>query len=223
MRQSIIPKLALILAFTSGLAPAGEYAVLKTGFLLRAERHVVEGSQVRLFTQGGGEIVLDASQIQSFEVEDADKNVPPLPPAPKTAPTTHDLITAAARKHGLPPELVHSVVASESAYRPDAVSSAGAIGLMQLMPSTAKAYGADPTDPQQNVNAGTAYLRDLLLKYAKDDSQVRRALAAYNAGPGAVAKYNGVPPYRETQTYVERVLRKFKQASSFKTGTSPQR
>jgi len=80
---------------------------------------------------------------------------------------------------------------------------------MQLMPATAKAYGADPHDPSQNVEAGAAYLRELLIKY---DGDARRALAAYNAGPGAVDKYNGVPPYAETQTYIERVLRGYKKA-----------
>jgi soluble lytic murein transglycosylase-like protein len=96
------------------------------------------------------------------------------------------------------------VVAAESAYRPDAVSPKGAIGLMQLMPGTAAQYGADPMDPAQNVEAGTAYLRDLLLKYNGD---VAAALAAYNAGPGAVDRYHGVPPYAETRSYVGKVIR----------------
>jgi len=81
---------------------------------------------------------------------------------------------------------------------------------MQLMPATAQAYGADAHDPAQNVEAGAAYLRDLLVKYNGDP---RLALAAYNAGPGAVERYNGVPPYAETQTYIERVLRKYKQGT----------
>src|SRR6185436_12336562 len=91
----------------------------------------------------------------------------------------------------------------------DALSPKGAIGLMQLMPATARSYNADPHDPSQNVEAGTAYLRELLLKYNGD---TRLALAAYNAGPGAVSKYNGVPPYAETQTYIERVLQKYKKS-----------
>ncbi|MGH9658710.1 MAG: lytic transglycosylase domain-containing protein, partial [Bryobacteraceae bacterium] len=80
---------------------------------------------------------------------------------------------------------------------------------MQLMPATAKHYGVDPRDPAQNIEAGAAHLRELLLKY---DGDAQRALAAYNAGPGAVHKYNGVPPYAETQTYVNRVLNKYKKA-----------
>jgi soluble lytic murein transglycosylase-like protein len=80
---------------------------------------------------------------------------------------------------------------------------------MQLMPETAKAHSADPWDPKQNVEAGVAYLRELLVKYQDDPHQVTKALAAYNAGPGAVDKYNGVPPYRETIDYVMRVVRDY--------------
>ncbi|MBL8175470.1 MAG: lytic transglycosylase domain-containing protein, partial [Bryobacterales bacterium] len=92
------------------------------------------------------------------------------------------------------------------AYRPDAISHKGAIGIMQLMPATAASLNADPHDPEQNVEAGTRLLRELLLQYQDYPDQVRRALAAYNAGPGAVQKYNGVPPYRETQSYVNKIL-----------------
>ena len=86
------------------------------------------------------------------------------------------------------------------------------MGLMQLMPGTARELGADPLIPEQNVEAGTKYLHDLLEKYCDKDDQVARAVAAYNAGPGAVDKYNGVPPYLETQGYVRRVLRDYLKA-----------
>src|SRR6202035_663862 len=102
-------------------------------------------------------------------------------------------------------------VKAESGYNTAALSPKGAIGLMQLMPGTAQVFNADPHDPAQNVEAGAAYLRELLIKY---DGDARRALAAYNAGPGAVDKYNGVPPYAETQTYIERVLRNYKRSST---------
>ncbi len=95
------------------------------------------------------------------------------------------------------------------------MSPKGAIGLMQLMPATAQTYGANPYDPSQNVEAGAAYLRELLIKYNGD---ARLALAAYNAGPGAVSKYNGVPPYAETQTYIERVLQKYKKSGGSEAG-----
>jgi soluble lytic murein transglycosylase-like protein len=136
----------------------------------------------------------------------------PVVAAPK-AP--RELVEAAARKNGLPPNFVHSVVSAESGYKTDAVSPKGAIGLMQLMPATARSYNADPNDPSQNVEAGAAYLRELLIKYNGD---ARLALAAYNAGPGAVSKYNGVPPYAETQTYIERVLQKYKKSAGPEAG-----
>jgi soluble lytic murein transglycosylase-like protein len=118
-------------------------------------------------------------------------------------------VTRAAIHAGLPPEIVHSVAKVESGYQLNAVSPKGAIGLMQLMPGTAAALNADPNDPEQNVEAGARYLRELLIKYENDPHQVTKALAAYNAGPGAVDKYNGVPPYRETIDYVNRVLKEY--------------
>ena len=93
-----------------------------------------------------------------------------------------------------------------SAYQVSAVSPKGAIGVMQLMPETARKFDADPTNPVQNIDAGTRLLRELLLRYEGTDNGVRRALAAYNAGETAVERYGGVPPYRETQGYVERVI-----------------
>jgi soluble lytic murein transglycosylase-like protein len=115
-------------------------------------------------------------------------------------------VDRAAEKYGLPPALLSSVVKAESGFRAEAVSVKGAVGLMQLMPGTAAELNADPSDPEQNVEAGARYLRDLLVKYGYSS---HRALAAYNAGPGAVDKYNGVPPYRETQQYVDRVVGEF--------------
>jgi soluble lytic murein transglycosylase-like protein len=124
-----------------------------------------------------------------------------------------ELADAAADRYGLPRELVRSVIAAESGFQPQAVSPKGAIGLMQLMPGTAQALGADPRDPAQNVDAGTRYLRDLLEKY---NYGLRHALAAYNAGPGAVDKFNGVPPYRETINYIGRIEKKLRAAEVIK-------
>jgi len=114
------------------------------------------------------------------------------------------LVATASRTTKLPPGLIRAVLMSESAGNPSAVSNVGAEGLMQLMPGTAAGCGiANPFDPQQNVACGSSYLRGLLGRYHGD---VTKAVAAYNAGPGAVDKYGGIPPYAETQAYVARVI-----------------
>jgi len=199
--------LLLILVSTAMSALAGEYAVLANGARLYAERHQLDGGKVTLFTQAGS-TEMDASLVVRFEHEDYQP--PAAAPTPAAQPdsgqpvSTTELIDNAARKYGLPPAFVRAVVAAESGYHADAISPKGAIGLMQLMPGTARQLGADPKIPAQNVDAGTRYLRDLLLKY---DNQAYHALAAYNAGSAAVDKYHGVPPYRETQNYILSVLR----------------
>jgi soluble lytic murein transglycosylase-like protein len=116
------------------------------------------------------------------------------------------MIQAAARKHKVRPALVRSIVAAESAFNANAVSPRGAIGLMQLMPATAELYGADPLVPEQNIDAGTQYLGALIQKYGRQRNGLKKAIAAYNAGPGTVDRYRGIPPYRETRGYVTRVL-----------------
>ncbi len=206
--------LGLLLTFTCA-ALAGEYAVLASGARLHADRHEANGSKVVLYSNAGT-IELDASAVQRFEAEDyvapppASAQVPAK--AQPTAPDLKHIVDAAAKKHGLEPALVRSVVAAESAYRVDAVSPKGAVGLMQLMPSTAKQFGVDARDPAQNVDAGAQYLADLLRKY---DGGLYHALAAYNAGPGAVQKYNGnVPPYAETVSYINRVVKNWKANSA---------
>jgi hypothetical protein len=198
---------------------AGEYAVLSTGFRIHADRHETDGSVVRLYVNGGM-MQLPAARIAGFEAEEQIPQTPTPAPLAATSPTPEELVTAAAERNGLPPALVHSVVAAESGYRTNAVSRKGAVGLMQLMPATAREYGADPADPRQNVEAGTQYLRDLLLRY---DGRVSRALAAYNAGPGVIDRYRGVPPYRETRAYVARVIRKYDQKSAASKRTKPMR
>jgi len=114
-----------------------------------------------------------------------------------------DLLAGSAARYGFDPGLIQSVVAAESAFDHRAVSRAGARGLMQLMPDTARAYGLkDVQDPASNLEAGVAFLRELVGRFGGD---VTLALAAYNAGPEAVARYGGVPPYQETRQYLERI------------------
>jgi soluble lytic murein transglycosylase-like protein len=113
------------------------------------------------------------------------------------------LIDEHSTAHGVDRNLVKAVIQAESAYNPSATSVKGAMGLMQLMPATAQEYGVrDPYDPAENIRGGVAYLKSLLTKYSQN---VELALAAYNAGPGAVAKYGTVPPYRETKDYVKKI------------------
>jgi hypothetical protein len=121
------------------------------------------------------------------------------------------LIASAAAKHNVPAAFVQSIVAAESNFDCSAVSARGAIGLMQLMPETAQQFGADPTIPAQNIDAGTRYLRWLMTRYQNHRGSMQRVIAAYNAGPGMVDRYKGIPPFRETRSYVSRVLGFFNQ------------
>ena len=140
-----------------------------------------------LFPDGGGPHSLPASQLDH-------------------------LVSVASSAHNLPPALIRAVITVESGGDPSAISGAGAMGLMQLMPGTASTYGvADAFEPSENVDGGCAYLHDLLGRYRGD---LTLALAAYNAGPGAVDKYKGVPPYAETQAYVRNVTELYREASA---------
>jgi soluble lytic murein transglycosylase-like protein len=207
-----VPRLALLLTLLAVPAPAAEVLLLANGFTIRAESVETLGTALRLQT-ASGTLEIPLTQVVEREVI-PEAPLPPPPPAPVAAPApppapAQDPLEAAARKAGLPPEFLKSVARIESAFRQDAISPKGAIGVMQLMPATARELGVNPHDKEQNLEGGARLLRDLLLKYQNEPDQVRRALAAYNAGPGAVARYNGTPPYAETQNYVNKVLAEY--------------
>jgi hypothetical protein len=191
---------------------AAEVVTLTNGFNLLCDHREETGGRVRLYTsQGSGNFVeVDAAEIASVDT------VPDPPAAAPSRGTTepkltdadvHQLISKAGASHNLDVDLLASVVRAESGGNIHAVSRAGAQGLMQLMPGTAAQLGvADSFRADQNINGGTAYLDALLVRYHEN---LALALAAYNAGPAAVDKYRGVPPYRETRIYVARVIREF--------------
>jgi len=214
-----------ILALMTAAAPAfgGEYVLFSSGLKLRADRHEQSGSLIRLFYQGGV-TELPANLVSGFEAEEtvAPPAVPTVSasaigtePTPPAATDPKALVREAARRAGLPPEFVESVAQVESGFRPGAVSPKGALGVMQLMPETARTLGADPHDTAQNIDAGARLLRDLLIKY---DGDVVKALAAYNAGEGAVDKYRGLPPYNETRWYVKKVIDAYQKAGQAAAG-----
>ena len=126
-------------------------------------------------------------------------------------PELAGLIDDAAAQSGLPPALIDAVIRTESGYRPRAVSRAGAIGLMQLMPATARSLGVNnPYDPRQNILGGARYLRKMYDRFR----DLKLAIAAYNAGPGNVAKYGGIPPFKETRRYVQVVLGRYQNSQA---------
>lgn len=127
----------------------------------------------------------------------------PRPAGQSAAQPAVDAASAAANAVELSPELIEAVAWRESRMRPRVVSSAGAVGEMQLMPGTARALGVDPYDTAQNFHGGATYLRQMMRRY---DGDLVRALAAYNAGPGAVDRHHGVPPYKETRSYVSAIM-----------------
>jgi hypothetical protein len=187
-----------------GSAAHADIALLSTGTTLKVTAQRREGSMVILSLKGGGEVGVAATELRGVVPDEVLDEV--IPGAGGTDLAA--MAVAAARRHSLDPDLVQAVVAVESGFRPDAVSPKGAQGLMQLMPATARSLGVmDSFDPASNLDGGTRYLRALIQRY---DGDLKRALAAYNAGEGAVARHGGVPPYPETMAYVRKVLQRAK-------------
>jgi soluble lytic murein transglycosylase-like protein len=207
---------ALILGLALTLPCFSEETIyLTTGFSFQAQSHVVQGSSIVIYTASG---TLEFPQSQVARIE-ADETTA-ASAAPSTHPKLSDLLRAAATSEGLEPELVESVARVESGLRPDAVSPKGAIGLMQLLPATMAELGAVAPDAGSNALAGSQYLRELLIRYHGD---YVLALAAYNAGCGAVAKYHGVPPYAETVQYILKVLREYQREKGTERAQNQQR
>ncbi len=193
----------LALELLGGVASA-ELVFFASGRTLTVQSHRFDGDVVVLRLRGGGEIVCAASSVDRIAPDDVVHPEPtaggaaePLGPVPYGA-----IIDEAANRVGVDPRLVRAVIQVESAYQPSARSRKGAMGLMQLMPETARRFAvADPYDPGANVDAGVRHLKTLL-----DRFELSLALAAYNAGEGAVERFRGIPPYAETQSYVRQVL-----------------
>lgn len=203
------------------VALSADTVVLKTGFTIEAVTAVRDGDRVRVQLKSGS-LDLDAAEVAEIRVPPPPASAVAAPPK-ETSPAyttlarldpqqqaVEKLLIDAAQRHGLPPAFVVSVARAESGLRHNVISPKGAIGIMQLMPATARYLGADPYDPVQNVDAGVRLLRMLLLKYDRDGAL---ALAAYNAGSGSVARYQGIPPYAETRQYVRKILKLYEEST----------
>jgi len=195
-------------------AHAGERVTLTNGFEMRCNHHAQVGSQVRLYLSPGEGSYIELRPGDIAGVEHV-ADPPPEKPASagvaqdaKLSPADlHEMLAAAGQQHNVDVDLLASVVKAESNGNARAVSHAGARGLMQLMPKTASDHGVDDSfRPDENVRGGAEYLDELLARY---HDNLALALAAYNAGPAAVDKYHGIPPYHETRVYVARVIHEF--------------
>jgi soluble lytic murein transglycosylase-like protein len=194
----------------ASLLVAKESICLTTGFCLEADSHTQQDGVVRLQTRGGGTMEFPADQVSEISV----LNEAPASPEPAhnvvdasgAAGAPEDFLVRAAIEEGLEPDFVRSVAQVESGLHQDAISPKGALGVMQLMPTTAAGLGVNPKLADENALGGAKFLRQLLLRYGGNSAL---ALAAYNAGPGAVDKFGGVPPYLETRQYVIKVLHEY--------------
>ena len=199
-------------AFVASAVPArAEIVYFNTGRTMSVKSHRVEGESVVLLLRTGGEIVMDATNIARVAPDEVPYPEPvveqPVVAAVAQVEPAADvpygaIIDKVSAQQDVSAKLVRAVIQVESAYHERARSPKGAMGLMQLMPATARQYGVtDPYDPQSNIEAGIKHLKSLMLRLP-----VAHALAAYNAGEAAVQRFNGIPPYAETRSYVSRIL-----------------
>ena len=216
MRYSIrIAAAAFILAAGTATPASADIVYLTSGRTLSVKSHRVEGDSMILTLRGGGEVTCDRSLIDRIVPDEVPYPEPEtavasalqaavaaIDPAVLEKTPYGDIIAAMSEAHGVDPMLVRALIQVESNYRAQARSHKGAMGLMQLMPATAREYQVrNPYDPKANIAAGVKHLKGLIDKWG-----VELALAAYNAGEGAVKKFNGIPPYRETRSYVTKIL-----------------
>ena len=202
LRAKLVGFVAMVALST--FAFAADVVVLRNGFNIRHQRREVMGTTTRLYFESGsqsGWMDVPTADIASYQREEVEA---PEASPPLKADGIPGLVEAASDRHQVDADLINSVIRAESSFDPRARSPKGAQGLMQLMPATASTLGVkDAYEPRDNIEAGTRYLRQLLEQYNGD---AVKALAAYNAGPGRVEQYQGVPPYRETRSYVRRVI-----------------
>lgn len=200
--------LAVALLFAGAFPARAEYIALRSGQRLHVTGYQLMGDKYRL-QMAGGAVEIPVEEVTGIEPEDA---FAPLPPTEAAKAPFREIIQTAAARYGMDADLIASVISVESNFDPKATSRRNARGLMQLLPETATRLGVQNIfDPQENIDAGTRYLRDLLKRYNND---LVLALAAYNAGPERVAQYGRVPPYRETVSYVRRVKRNYDKSKS---------
>jgi soluble lytic murein transglycosylase-like protein len=202
-----------VILATLGLATSvrAEIVILTSNRTLSVKGHRVDGDSIILTLRNGGEVTCDKSLIAKILSDEVPyPEPPPMEPAPEAAPAAalpdgpyREIIAAMSEAHGVDPLLVRALIQVESNYKPKARSPRGAMGLMQLMPSTAREYKVrNPFDPRTNIEAGIKHLKALIDRLGTTEM----ALAAYNAGEGAVTRFNGIPPYRETRNYVRKIL-----------------
>jgi len=208
MVRRVWPILVVFVSLLGGDNARADIALLTNGKTLKVASYQVEGEAVTLELKGGGEVTTPRSFVQGILPDEVMEEVLASVGAATSLEQLRELAAETARRHGLDPALVLAVAAVESAFRPDAVSPKGAQGLMQLMPGTAASLGVqDAFDPAENLDGGSRHLASLLIQYGGD---VAKALAAYNAGEGAVSRHRGIPPYRETREYVKRVMKRYR-------------
>jgi Transglycosylase SLT domain len=217
MKFNLLILAAVACAVTVPAAEArAEIIVLTSGRTISVKSHQIQGESIVLTLRTGGEVTCDKSLVDKVVPDEVPYPEPPTAATAAPAPDAGqgslgsvlqatpygEIISAMSEAHGVDPLLVRALIQVESNYQPRARSPKGAMGLMQLMPSTVRVYNVrNPFDPKANIEAGIKHLKSLIDRFG-----LELGVAAYNAGETAVEKFNGIPPYRETRNYVSRIL-----------------